>query len=117
VRSLHDCSEGGLGVALAEMAFAGELGATARLDKVPYRGKLRRDDIVLFSESNTRLLAEVAPADEKEFKRLLKGIAAVRIGSVERSPELIVYGSKNDAVINARIDELKTIWQTPLRSI
>lgn len=117
VRSLHDCSEGGLGVALAEMAFAGGLGATALLSKVPYKGKLRRDDVVLFSESNSRLVAEVAPADEKKFKQMLKGIPVARIGTVEASPELIVYGLKNNVVINACIDELKTIWQTPLRTI
>lgn len=117
VRSLHDCSEGGLGVALAEMAFAGAFGATARLDKVPYKGKLRRDDTVLFSESNTRLLAEVAPKDEAKFKRMLKGVAAAKIGTVENSPELLVYGLKGAVAVNARVDELKEIWQTPLRTI
>ena len=35
VRACHDLSEGGLGVALAEMAFAGGLGADVSLEKVP----------------------------------------------------------------------------------
>jgi len=35
VRACHDCSEGGIGVAVAEMAFAGELGIKIFLDKIP----------------------------------------------------------------------------------
>ena len=43
IESMHDCSEGGLGVTIAEMAFSGGLGATVDLRKVPYKGKVRRD--------------------------------------------------------------------------
>ena len=39
VRACHDCSEGGIGVALAEMAFAGGLGAKIDLKKVPLGGQ------------------------------------------------------------------------------
>jgi len=39
VASCHDCSDGGLGVALAEAAFAGGLGMNIDLKDVPYRGK------------------------------------------------------------------------------
>jgi phosphoribosylformylglycinamidine (FGAM) synthase-like enzyme len=116
-RAIHDCSEGGLAVALAEMAFAGGLGATVLLQDMPYEGNLRRDDAVLFSESNSRLVVEVEPAHEAEFKRLLKGIPAAKIGTVESSPEFIVYGLKNNVVINARIHELKKAYQEPLRTI
>jgi len=45
---LHDCSEGGAAVALAEMAFAGGLGATVLLKKLPCNIKQRRDDVLLF---------------------------------------------------------------------
>jgi hypothetical protein len=38
-----------------------------------------------------------------------------KIGTVEASPELVVYGLKDQPVINARIDELKEIWKSPLR--
>ena len=62
VRACHDCSEGGLGVAVAEMAFAGGLGATIYLKSVPRTGPIYRNDYVLFSESNSRFLVEVAPA-------------------------------------------------------
>ncbi len=63
VRACHDCSEGGLGVAIAEMAFAGGLGATIYLKSVPRTGPIYRNDYILFSESNSRFLVEVAPAE------------------------------------------------------
>jgi len=44
VCSAHDCSEGGLAVAVAEMAFSGGLGATVSLNKVPFNGKERNDN-------------------------------------------------------------------------
>jgi len=113
--SLHDCSEGGLAVALAEMAFAGGLGATVLSAKIPYKGKQRREDILLFSESNSRLIAEVNPKHEKALQKIFKGLPLAKIGKVEETPELIVYGLKDQPVINARIDELKEIWKGPLK--
>ena len=96
------------------MAFAGGLGVTALLSKVPYDGKLRRDDAVLFSESNSRFLAEVAPDKEEEFLKIFKGMAAAKIGTVESSPEVIIYGLKDEVVVNTHIDQLKQTWQKPL---
>ncbi len=113
--SMHDCSEGGLAVALAEMAFAGGLGATVLLKKVPYKGTRKRDDVILFSESNSRLIAEVSPANENKFKALLKGTTHAKVGTVESSSEFVVYSLKDKPVINAHIDELKSIWQAPLK--
>ena len=115
IASLHDCSEGGAAVALAEMAFAGGLGATVLLKKLPYKGKQHREDVMLFSESNSRLIAEVPPSHEKALAKIFKGIPFAKVGTVEASPELVVYGLKDEPVINARIDELKEIWKTPLK--
>jgi phosphoribosylformylglycinamidine synthase len=115
IASLHDCSEGGAAVALAEMAFAGGLGATVLLKDLPYKGKQRREDVMLFSESNSRFIAEVSPAREKALVKIFKGLPLAKVGNVEASPELIVYGLKDKPVINARIDELKEIWKSPLK--
>jgi phosphoribosylformylglycinamidine synthase len=54
VVSCHDCSEGGLAVALAEMAFAGGLGIEADLRGLPRSKDCCRTDAQLFSESNSR---------------------------------------------------------------
>ena len=115
VRSLHDCSEGGLGVALAEMAFSGGYGATARLDKVPYRGKDRRNDTVLFSESNSRLIVEVEPRHQKKFERLFRGVACAVMGVVDQTPGLVVYGLNGEVCVHSTLDVLKQAWQRPLQ--
>ena len=112
---MHDCSEGGLAVALAEMAFSGGLGVTARLDKVAFKGKSKRDDTILFSESNSRLLVEIEPKNQKKFELILKGIPKGLIGRVEESPEFIVYGLNQQVCIGATIWDLKEAWQQPLR--
>ncbi len=112
-RAIHDCSEGGLGVTLAEMAFAGGLGATVRLDKVPFKGK-GRSDAILFSESNSRFVIEVDPAHQKEFESTLKGIAFGQIGRVESSSEFVIYGIDKKIYVNAYIDDLKSAWKQPL---
>ena len=54
VTACHDCSRGGLGVALAEMAITGEKGATVDLNAVPADGVMDYD--LLFSESNSRFI-------------------------------------------------------------
>jgi phosphoribosylformylglycinamidine synthase len=95
--------------------MAGGLGATVLLKKIPFKSKLRRDDVILFSESNSRLIAEVNPKNEKALIKIFKGLPIAKIGNVEASPELVVYGLKDQPVINAPIDELKEIWKSPLR--
>ncbi|MDA4122585.1 MAG: phosphoribosylformylglycinamidine synthase subunit PurL [Thaumarchaeota archaeon] len=54
VGSVHDCSRGGLGVALSEMCAAGDIGADVTLDKVP--GGWKNAHELLFSESHGRFL-------------------------------------------------------------
>jgi phosphoribosylformylglycinamidine synthase len=115
VASVHDCSEGGIGAALAEMAFSGGLGVTVRLDQVPYQGKADRDDTVLFSESNSRFLVEVDPGHQKKFEQAMRNIPCGLIGHVEGTPEFVVYGLKKQVCVIADIRDLKEAWQKPLR--
>ncbi len=114
IRSMHDCSEGGLGVALAEMAFSGGFGVTARLDRVPYKGKAKRSDYVLFAESNSRLVVEVEPQHQNKFEQHLAGISYNCIGRVEETPEFVVYDLNKQLCVNLFIDDLKKVWKEPL---
>ena len=115
VNACHDLSEGGIGVAAAEMAFAGELGMTVHLKNVPLGESIERDDFVLFSESNTRFLVEIAPKNKQEFEKALSGVDFAEIGRVMKDKKLEVYGRKGGIVLTADIDELKEAWQKPLR--
>jgi phosphoribosylformylglycinamidine synthase len=115
VKACHDLSEGGIGVAAAEMAFAGCLGMVIHLGKVPLGEAIERDDYVLFSESNTRFLAEVAPEDRRQFESMMAGVDFAAIGQVTNKEKLEVYGLNGEMVLSAHIAELKEAWQRPLR--
>jgi len=115
VKACHDCSEGGIGVAIAEMAFAGGLGTTIHLKAVPLGEAIDRDDFVLFSESNSRFLVEVAPENKNEFEEIMSGTSFADIGQVTDSEVLEIYGMTESKVVAASLGELKESWQRPLR--
>ena len=115
VRACHDLSEGGLGVAAAEMAFAGGVGLTVSLESVPLGEPVSRDDYILFSESNSRFLAEVAPENKAKFEKALAGIAFAQIGKVTASKRFEVSGNSGKMLVSAPIAALKEAWQKPLR--
>jgi len=110
VKACHDCSEGGIGVATAEMAFAGELGLKIYLEKVP--SNLKRNDKILFSESNSRFLVEVKKGKEKEFERIMKGNVFAKIGEVTDDKKVVVIGLNKKPVVNEDVNELKKVWKS-----
>jgi len=115
VKACHDLSEGGLGVAAAEMAFAGGLGMEIHLGQVPLGENINRDDYILFSESNTRFLVEISPESRQQFEDMMAGIDFAAIGEVTNKEKLEVYGLNGEIVLSAHIIELKETWQRPLR--
>jgi len=114
VKACHDLSEGGIGVAAAEMAFAGGLGITLHLGKVPLGEDITRNDNIIFSESNTRFLVEVAPKDKEGFEQAMKGIDLAAVGEVTKNGRLEIYGINGKKVVSAPIAELKGAWQKSL---
>jgi phosphoribosylformylglycinamidine synthase II len=114
VKACHDCSEGGLGVAAAEMAFAGGLGKILDLSKVPSSDGLDRNDKLLFSESNSRFIVEVAPEYQQEFEKLLDANDYGLIGKTTADTIFQVIGLNGKTVVKADIYELKETWQKTL---
>jgi phosphoribosylformylglycinamidine synthase len=124
VRACHDLSEGGLAVALAEMAFAGNCGARVRLSEVvsdvaPQQRTESFDIVLLFSESNTRFLVEVPSARRAAFESALAGVPLAHIGEVTDTGRVQVAptpngGNEGQWLIDLPIGELKTAWQTTL---
>jgi phosphoribosylformylglycinamidine synthase len=116
IRSCHDLSEGGLAVAAAEMAFAGNHGLEADLSAMPFQGsgELRRDDVLLFSESNSRFLVEVQPDNCQAFEQQFDQLPVARIGEVTDTANLTITGLEGNATIDQDISSLKSAWQTPL---
>jgi phosphoribosylformylglycinamidine synthase len=114
VASCHDCSDGGLGVALAETAFAGDLGMEVDLGRVPASG-VARDDFLLFSESASRFVVTVHPGDKGAFEASLQGRIFAQAGKITEEKAFKVHGLRGNMVIRADILDLKEAWKRPLR--
>ncbi len=115
VRSAHDCSDGGLLVAAAEMAFAGGIGLDLDLDQVPTTREL--DHLThAFAETPSRYLLEVAPADLDSVIRSLKatGIPYGQVGRFAGHHRLTVRCAKHGRLLDEPLDDLRTIWRKPL---
>jgi phosphoribosylformylglycinamidine synthase len=112
--SCHDCSEGGLAVALAEMSFAGGLGIEADLRGLAKSTDCSRTDVQLFSESTSRYIVEVEPENYDAFVKLMLNLPFGQIGKVTESKILIIKAEDGKKVIESDIDSLKQAWQKPL---
>jgi phosphoribosylformylglycinamidine synthase len=112
VRSCHDCSEGGLAVALSEMAFTGNLGLNIDISQVPTSENIR-DDILLFSESNGRLLLEIPENKKDEFESTLADGIISCIGVVKKEPILSIKQNNKD-ILSIELSRLMKAWKTPL---
>ena len=115
VRSCHDCSEGGIGVAAAEMAFSGGYGMSLNLSSIPTGEEISADDTLLFSESNSRFLVEIEPQHQQAYETLMKGVPTGCLGTVTDRPDFIINGTAGPRIVETSIDTLKSAWQAPLR--
>ncbi len=110
VRACHDLSEGGLAVAIAEMAFAGGIGVD--IAGLPSSFS---DEVKLFSESCSRFLVEVHPENAAEFEVCLAGLPLAKVGVTVTEPRLRIAGTGGEWLIWVKLAELKEAWQKPLR--
>jgi phosphoribosylformylglycinamidine synthase len=114
VRSCHDLSEGGLAVAAAEMAFAGGFGLELDLNQLRDESRIEESATMLFSESNSRFLVEVAPERRDKLESLLADLPLVRLGTVTQRSRFVVTSSAGQTVIDSSLHDLKHAWQSPL---
>ncbi len=113
VASCHDCSDGGLGIALAETAFSGGLGMTVDLSKAPVED-VDRNDFILFSETPSRFVVTVRPELKDAFENVMAGTVCAEIGCVTDDGLLLVQGHEGEELIREETAELKAAWQKPL---
>ncbi|MHA1730288.1 MAG: AIR synthase-related protein [Promethearchaeota archaeon] len=112
IQSAHDCSDGGIGVTLAETAFAGGLGLKIDLKNIPVEN-IDRNDFLLFSETPSRLITTIRPTDQERFEKIFEGTVYACIGSVGGN-NLIITGLSGRTIINCPISDLKEAWQKTL---
>ncbi len=117
IRSCHDCSDGGVAVALAEMAFAGGLGMNIDLSAYfPPKGQLALGAAtLLFSESNTRFIVEIE--DEKKFINCMKDLPFWKLGTIVKNKIFRIFDISKRLVVKTDIDTLKTAWQKTFKNL
>ena len=112
ILSAHDCSEGGLAVALAEMGFSRfggrTLGAEIRLPAAEEVGE------VLFAEYPSRILVTVEAENLAALQRIaaLQGVPVTSLGQVV--PEVLSLRSTDSAVIEKSMVSLEETWRNCL---
>ncbi|MEO0652643.1 MAG: AIR synthase-related protein, partial [Planctomycetota bacterium] len=113
VRACHDLAEGGLAVALAEMAIGGDLGAELDVSALPLEGFKENydlDAVALFSESCTRFVVEVEPQQVEAFEAALQWQPFTRLGVVSADRRLRIRGHAG-ALIDLDLDALRRAHQ------
>ena len=97
VRSAHDCSEGGLAVAIAECCFnpANQLGAKVKIDTPSKDGASTLG--ALFGEAQSRILISVSPENLRRALQILteRNVAHAQLGAVATDTLEIGVGSEN----------------------
>ncbi len=119
IASCHDLSDGGLGVALAEMAIGGGLGADINLEKVPLddTGNLAKPDELMSllrvacAETPGRFLIEVKEENASEVDRILHGSTWSWIGTVTNDSLLTIRCGKDSVVTQTLVHKLATAWR------
>ncbi|MGI0139760.1 MAG: phosphoribosylformylglycinamidine synthase subunit PurL [Thermoplasmata archaeon] len=105
VRAAHDVSEGGLAVALAEMAFGGGLGFDVDLVATG----LDSAALALAAEGGSRWVVEVPQASHATFERTLRGVPVALLGTVTDGRALVRFGS--EPPIELELPRLERQWR------
>ncbi len=109
VDCVHDCSKGGIGTALAELAISGKLGINVDLKKIP--NNCSRCDYLLFSETHSRFIIGTRQPDK--VNKTLNGRNCVfsEIGKIDRTKILNLHYSGKE-IINLPLDDLNRSYNT-----
>jgi phosphoribosylformylglycinamidine synthase II len=111
LQACHDCSDGGLAAAVAEMAIAGATGARIELARVPFAGAASPHDLAIaFGESPGRFICEVRPEQAAAFEAQVTGVPWAWIGAVTADPilEIIPTGGGPERVA---VEKLSHAWR------
>ncbi|MEL4897363.1 phosphoribosylformylglycinamidine synthase subunit PurL [Crocosphaera sp. Alani8] len=112
IKSAHDCSEGGLTIALAECCISGNLGAEIKLN---YPEKMRLDNL-LFGEVCGQILISISPENQQQWESYLQqnlGNNWQKLGQV-KSNQLNIILSDNSSVIGVEVATMINDWSNAI---
>jgi phosphoribosylformylglycinamidine synthase len=112
LRSAHDCSEGGMLVALAESAIGGMLGVSARMESLQdelqeFGGSLAE---FFFNETPGRFVVSVPPEKEEEFRKLFAGQSCIRFGEVTQT-DILRFTRHGLVILDTPVREARKAWK------
>jgi phosphoribosylformylglycinamidine synthase len=119
VKSVHDCSKGGIAIALAELAINGDTGFD--IDISLTSNTCNRIDSIMFSESNSRYV--VATERPEELVEILRDsrsrVHCNRIGYAvdSSSNDIVQYRSGQQILAKLELNKLKLAYNTSLESM
>jgi phosphoribosylformylglycinamidine synthase II len=104
VSCAHDCSKGGIAVALAEMAIAGSIGFKVDLDTAP--NSCNRIDELLFSETHSRYVIATKEPDSVHRVLSATGVPFAEIGKTVATNVEFVKGKRK--IIRLSLKQLQS---------
>ena len=105
IASAYALNNGGLGVALAKKAIAGQLGMDIKLDALNLS-----TDKALYSESTGRILVTVAPQNKEKYEKNFKGFEQChQIGHIAHTNKLSIQN-----ILEVDIKQLDKAYKQPL---
>ncbi|MEK0347469.1 MAG: phosphoribosylformylglycinamidine synthase subunit PurL [Nitrosopumilus sp.] len=115
LKSVHDCSKGGLAVAISELCMMNQIGCKISLENVP--GEKLDVDRILFSESHSRYLLILDKKNLKKLEIILKKnkVSFKLIGKFMGDKIQFTKGTKS--IIDLRVDMALKTWINSLRDL
>ena len=115
VKTIHDCSKGGLGIAISELCMKNEIGCSVSLDKVPSE-KIQSVEKI-FSESHSRYLLVISPKQQKKVESILKQMQ-ISYGLLGKfSGGNILFKEKSKKLVLVSVDKARQKWLNSLEAL
>jgi phosphoribosylformylglycinamidine synthase len=115
VKSIHDCSKGGLAIAISELCMTNQIGCKISLEKVP--GEKLDVDRILFSESHSRYLLILEKKNLKKLENLLKKNKVSFNFLGQFKGDKIQFTNKAKSIIDLRVDKAQKTWLNSLKDL
>ena len=113
VASAHDCSDGGLAVAISECCFGSDSGARVDISPIMYDCNQIEPWGAMFGESLGRILVSVKPENSEAFENLMTDHACYFLGVVEEG-DTISVNNGDTTLISTSMSSLRKAWKETL---
>ena len=115
IKSAHDCSKGGLAIAISELCMTNQIGCKISLEKIP--GENLDSDKILFSESHSRYLITFEKENIQNLEEVLKkhNVSYSVIG--EFTGNSIQFSNDSKPIIDLSVDKAQKTWFNSLREM